>query len=143
MSLERKRFIVVSLGDTKSWGYDEQTLPMLLEIIDSSSPDFRVWTHVGVLANYLTSPRALKVVEDVIAKAERLRDADPRFTTLGIGLAEGELSADFDWLGRLKTDRKSMRPLGEPLNEAVRCEREPEEYKETLRTLRERVHSMV
>ena len=143
MSFERKRFIVVSLGDTDSWGYDEQTLPMLLQIIDSSTPDFRVWTHIGVLANYLTSTHALRVVEEVIAKAARLRDSDPRFATLGIGLAEGELSAEFDGLGRLKTDRTSIRPLGEPLNEAVRCEREPEKYKETLRTLRERLHGVV
>ena len=116
---------------------------MLLQLIDSSKPDFRVWVHTGVLANYLTSARALTKVEEVIAKAEKLRDTDSRFATLGIGLAEGELSADFDWLGRLKTDRTSMRPMGEPLNEAVKCEREPQKYKETLKALRERVHGVV
>ena len=79
---------------------------MLLRLVDSSAPEYRMFTHTGVVANYLTSPRALRAVEGAITKAESLRESDPRFAALGIGLAEGELIAEFDWLGRLKTDRE-------------------------------------
>ena len=135
MSIKRKRFITVTLGDTKSWGWNEHTLPILLQLVDSSTPDYRMFTHIGIVANYLTSPRALRAVEDVIARAESLRDTDSRFATLGIGLAEGELLAEFDWLGRLKTERE--RPMGSSLTDAVRMEREPQRYREVLQTLRD------
>jgi len=138
VSIKRKRFITLTLGDTETWGYNEDTLPMLLRLVDSSSPDYRMFTHTGVVANYLTAPRALKAVEEAITKAESLRDSDSRFATLGIGLAEGELIAEFDWLGRLKTERE--RPMGASLSDATRVEREPERYREILQTLRENVY---
>jgi hypothetical protein len=87
---------------------------------------------------YLTSPRALRAVGEAITKAESLRDSDSRFATLGIGLAEGELIAEFDWLGRLKTERE--RPMGASLSDATRVAREPQKYREILRTLRESVY---
>jgi hypothetical protein len=134
----RKRFITLTLGDMESWGYNAVTMAMLLRLVDSSSPDYRMFTHTGVVANYLTSPRALKAVEDAITQAESLRDSDSRFATLGIGLAEGELFAEFDWLGRLKTDRE--RPMGASLTDAVRVEREPQKHREILQTLRDSVY---
>src|SRR5262245_56518753 len=118
MSIQPKRFITLTLGDTESWGWNEHTLPMLLQLVDLSMPDYRMFTHTGVVANYLTSPRALKAVEETITKVESLRNTDSRFATLGIGLAEGELFAEFDWLGRLKTERE--RPMGSSLMDAVR-----------------------
>ncbi|HTL17032.1 MAG TPA: hypothetical protein VL793_07335 [Patescibacteria group bacterium] len=137
MSLKHKRFITLTLGDLESCGYNEETLPILLQLVDSSGPDYRMFTHIGVVANYLTSPRAMKVVEDAIARIEHLRDNDPRFGTLGIGLAEGDLLAEFDWLGRLKTDHE--RPMGASLTDAVRVEREPQSYQKVLQKLREKV----
>jgi hypothetical protein len=138
VSFKRKRFITLTLGDMESWGYNEETLPMLLQLADSSGPDYRMFTHTGVVANYLTSRRALKAMEEAITRAESLRASDSRFATLGIGLAEGELFAEFDWLGRLKTDRE--RPIGTTLSDAVRVEREPQKYREILLTLRESVY---
>ena len=138
MSAKRKRFIILSLGDAESWGYDEHTIPVLLQLVDPSAPAARIFTNMGVVAYYLTSRRTVAVVEGVIAKAEALRDTDSQFATLGIGLAEGELVAEFDWLGRVKTDR--FMPLGGAVNDAVRHEREPQKYKVRLRELRERVY---
>jgi hypothetical protein len=138
VSIKHKRFITLTLGDTESWGWDEHTLPMLLQLVDSSKPDYRMSTHTGIVANYLTSPRALKAVEDVIAGAESLRESDSQFATLGIGLAEGELMAEFNWLGRLKTSRQ--RPMGNSLNDAVLVEQEPNLYQEVLQSLRESVY---
>jgi hypothetical protein len=97
VSIKQKRFIVLTLSDTESWGYEEHTLLLLLKIVDSSAPDYRMFTHTGVVANYLTSPSALQSVEKVVAQAEAFRDTDLRFATLGIGLAEGELIAEFDF----------------------------------------------
>ena len=138
VSIKRKKFITLTLGDTELWGYNEHTLPMLLQLVDSSAPDYRMFTHAGIVANYLTSPQALRMVEGVIAKAEGLRDSDSRFATLGIGLAEGELIVEFDWLGRIKIDR--VKPLGGSVNDAYRVEREPQRYREILQTLRVSVY---
>jgi hypothetical protein len=141
VSAKYRRFIVVNLSDSNSWGYNEHTLPILLRLVDSSKPDARNFTHLGVVAHYLTSRRALAAVETIITQAEALRDTDSRFVTLGFGLAEGELLADFDWLGRLKTD--SITPLGGTANEAVWNAREPQKYRETLQILREKLHGHV
>ena len=140
MSIKRKRFITLTLGDTNSWGWNEHTLPMLLQLVDFSSPDYRMFTNIGVVANYLTSPRALRAVEEAIGRAESLRDNDLRFAALGIGLAEGELFAEFDWLGRLNTERE--RPMGSSLTDAVRIEREPLRYLEILQALRESIYAL-
>jgi len=99
---KRKEFIVLALGDKDSWGYNEHTLPLLLRLVDSSNPDVRDFTHFGIMAFYLPSRRALAAIKEVIASAEALRDGDPRFASLGIGLAYGPLTAVFDWLGRVK-----------------------------------------
>ena len=136
--MKRKNFIVLTLGDADGWGYNEATLPLLLKLVDSSSPDYRMFLHTGVVANYLTSPQSLRAVEEVIAKAEKFRGTDSRFATLGIGLAEGELAAEFDWLGRLRTER--WRPMGPALSEAVKSEREPQKYTEVLKMLRDRIY---
>ena len=64
-------------------------------------------------------------VQGLITKAELLGDTDSRFATLGIGLADGWLIAEFDWLGRVKSE-----PLGVAVNDAVRPSREPLKYKE-------------
>ncbi|MFA5190476.1 MAG: hypothetical protein WC740_07120 [Verrucomicrobiia bacterium] len=141
MSAKIKRFIVVSLSDSNSWGYNEHTLPLLLRLVDSSMPDARSFTHLGVVAYFLTSPQALVAVETLITQAGALRDSDSRFATLSIGLAEGELLGEFDWLGRLK--KNSIVPLGTAYNEAVLSAEEPQKYKETLRVLRERLHGVV
>ena len=94
VSVRRKRFITLTLGDrnrgatmsrryrcsSASWIRHRRIIACSLILV--------------LLRTYLTSRRALRMVEDVIAKAEGLREGDPRFATLGIGLAEGELLAD-------------------------------------------------
>ena len=110
---------------------------MLLQLVDSSAPDRRMFTPEGVIGNYLTSRQALKVIEDIITKAETLRDNDLRFATLGIGLAEGEWIAEFDLLGRLNTER--MLPISGSLGDAIRAGREPQRYRKILQTLRENI----
>jgi hypothetical protein len=50
-------------------------------------------------------------------------------------LAEGVLIAEFDWLGRVKSDR--FTPLGRAVNDAARLVRRPQKYKESLRELKE------
>lgn len=138
MSIKRKKFIVLALGDTESWGFNEETLPLLLQLVDSSCPDHRQFTHARVIAYYFSSPQTLRSVEGVVSQAEMLRDSDSRFVSLGIGLAEGEMLAEYDLMGRLKTER--LQPIGGFVADASRVEREGRRYKEALQTLRERLH---
>ncbi len=134
MSANRKNFIVLAIGDRDSYGYDELTLPLLVELVDSSSPDARQFTHAGIVAYYLCSGHPIGDVESVLSKAESLRDTDPRFATLGIGLAHGQMIADFDWLGRLKRD---CIPLGEVATRASMSVRSAQTYREVLIELHE------
>jgi hypothetical protein len=134
VSIKTKRFIVLSIGDRDSVGYNEETLPLLLQMIDSGSPEARFFTHTGVVSYYQTSLQALAAAENVIHQIETLRVTDSRFSTLGLGLAEGDVTADFDWLGRLKPSCRVL--VGRVAAEAVACEREPEKYKEKVQALR-------
>jgi hypothetical protein len=119
MGAKTKRFIVVSVGDTGGYGYDEHTLPVLLNLVDSHRPDHRQFTHTGVVGYFRSSKKGLEVVRVLISEAERLRREDLRFDALNIGVAEGELIGEFDWLGRLKS--KSL--IGGAIAEAVTAER--------------------
>ncbi len=126
MSEKRKEFIVLAVGDKDSYGYDEHTLPLLWQLIDSSAPDTREFTHVGAIAYYVRSARTIIAVEDVISRAEGLRDGDRRFKTLGIGLAHGHMIADFGFT-----------PLGEVANRASAGVAGAQTYRETLAELQE------
>jgi len=134
VSAKLKEFIVLAVGDRDAYGYDEQTLPLLIRLIDSSEPDSRQFTPVGVVAYYLRSSRAVAAIDSILSRAEQLRDTDPRFKTLGFGLAHGQMIADFDWLGRLK---RGFIPLGEVANRASTGIGGAQVYREILTELHE------
>ncbi len=128
-----KRFIVLSLNEKDSWGWNEQTLPRLIQLVDSMEPDARIFTHTGVVAHFQASRAALKKMEQVVIGAEELRKNDERFSTLGTGIAEGECTTEFDTRGRVK-ERAMI--LGDAAGESVRSASKPNEYKETLQNLK-------
>ena len=132
MPAKRKRFIVLMLTDRDNYGFDEHTLPPLVALMDSASPDGCRWLHTGVIGYFVTSRHSSTRVQRVIEQAEQLRTADSRFASLGIGLAEGPMVADFTWLGRLKPD---MFPLGTVANDASRSAQLPDAYQQPLRSL--------
>lgn len=132
-----KRFIVLVLTDGDNYGYDEKTLPPLVAVMDSGSPDGQHSNHISVIGFFLTSFRSLARVEAVIQKAEHLRSTDSRYAKLGIGLAEGRMVADFTWLGRLKHE---MMPLGDTANSAARSAQLPNGYLEALQSLHHEFH---
>ncbi len=137
MGAKVKKFIVLCVGDKDAYGYDEHTLPLLLHLIDASTPDARIFTHTGVVAYYQICRHALGAIKDAVSRAERLRDSDSRFSTLGIGLAHGDLIANFDWLGRLKQDST---PMGMAVNHASAGVRDAKKYNEILKELHETLH---
>ena len=136
MSIKQQSFIVLSLCDEESYGYDEHALPLLINLIDATNPDFRDSTHTGVVACYKTSPKNLSLIEQIVKQAETWRATDVKFSTLGIGLAEGELIAEFDWLGRIKGN---LGPIGNARIEAAKAAQTSGKYRETLHALRERL----
>jgi hypothetical protein len=132
VSGQRKEFIVLAIGDRDGEGFGESTYLRLLQIIDSSAPNAHVCSPRGFVAYYLPSPRALSAVEEVIAQAETLRDSDEACASIGIGLAQGPLIADFDWRGRVKP---AFLPVGEVANFASRAIHGEQTYRQTLREL--------
>jgi hypothetical protein len=133
MSVKQKRFILLSLTDTDSWGWNEVTLPMLIQLIDVSNPDARLFTHMSVVAHYFTSRASLKKIEDVVERAESMRASDKRFSSPGITIAEGEFVTELDDQGRVK-DNSPI--LGDALIKALQSPFEPNQYKEILQVLK-------
>ena len=131
MSVERKTFWILMFLDRELYGYDENTLPMLIGLMDSAAPDHRSWTHTGPTGYFLTSPEARDRIIQVIDRAELLRASDARFEHLGIGFAEGLMVAEFSSSGDLEADRS---PLGSAAGEAYRCA-EIDGYCSALRAL--------
>ena len=131
MRAKAERFIVVSVGDTGGYGYDEHTLPILLTLVDSHRPDHRHFTHTGVLGCFRTSRKKLETVRVLLSEAERLRFGDSRFDSLKIGVAEGELIGEFDWRGRVR----SAMLFGGAIVEAVSSERSSTSHQEKLESI--------
>lgn len=133
MPAKRKRFIVLCLTDRNGYGWDEYTLPPLLYLVENTSPDDRVLTHLGVVAFYLADPKARLRVEMACSAGKTLRRTDPRYATLGIGVAEGEMLAVFSWFGALKKNRM---PIGETANVAAKNARDDREFQDQSKTLK-------
>ena len=134
MSGQRKEFIVVAIGDREAEGFAEEASVRLRHLLDSSAPDAAVFSHIGGIGYYLHSARAIAAVEDVIARAETLRDTDATFSTLGIGLAHGPLLADIDSHGRVDP---AFLPVGVVANDASRAVHGMQAYREALAELHE------
>ena len=132
VAAKHTRFIVLMLTDRDNYGFDEHTLPPLVTLMESASPDGCRWLHTGVIGYFLTSSRSVSRVQHVIEQAEGLRTADERFASLGVGLAEGPMVADFTWLGRLKP--KTF-PLGTVANDASHSAQLPDAYRQPLQSL--------
>ena len=103
MPAKRKPFIVLTLGDRESYGFDEQVLEALVALMDAARPDYRNWHHAAVTGYFVASARSFRRVEGIVRRAEKLRSSDARFECLGIGLSAGEMIAEFTWLGRVNS----------------------------------------
>jgi len=102
MAAKRTAFIVVMLGDRSGDGFDESTLPPLVELMDSAAPDYRqLLSPRGVAGYFLASSAAAQRADRVVAAAEQLRQSTTRFESLGIGISAGDMIADFTSFGRL------------------------------------------
>ena len=77
----------------------------------AARPDFRNVVHTGVVGYFLTSRDALERVRRVVDSAGALRKEDKRFESLGIGLAEGLMIAEFTFWGQPK---HGTLPFGNP-----------------------------
>jgi class 3 adenylate cyclase len=129
MGAARRDFVVIALGDRDAAGYDERALPLLIALVDSTAPDTRVVSNLGVVSFFLLSERGIAAAKDLVSQAEILRDRDPQFASLGIGTAHGPLIADFDSHGRVKAD---FVPVGEAANRASRRSCSEQNYRECL-----------
>jgi class 3 adenylate cyclase len=122
------------LGDRTGAGFDETSLPALVELIDSASPDYRqLLSPRGVAGYFVASSAAAHRADRVVAAAEQLRQSATRFEDLGIGISVGEMIADFTWFGRLRAA-----PLGVVANEASRLvSSAPDAYLSALTSIRD------
>jgi len=126
-------FIVVMLGDRKGWGFDETTFPPLIALMDSASPDYRrLRVPRGVTAYFLASPAGARRAERLVARAAELRSNDAHFESLGIGISTGQMLADFNWFGHLRSEPR----VGTVATEAARLVRSaPDAYLPLLKSI--------
>ena len=136
MKARAERFIVVHAADKENWGYNEETLPILLTLVDSFGPDQRFFSHTGVVGYFRTSSQKVGVVKSMVGQLETLQSSDERFSYLGIGVAEGELIGKFNWFGRL-VGRESL--FGSANNEAARNLQIPGAFTESLNEIERRL----
>jgi class 3 adenylate cyclase len=134
MPAKRKAFIVVMLGDRTGWGFDETSLPPLVNLIDSASPDYRqLIIPRGVAGYFVASYAAAERAGRLVYAAEQLRQSGAPFENLGIGIGAGEMIGDFTWLGRLRSA-----PFGVVANEASRLvSAAPDAYLSALTSIRD------
>jgi class 3 adenylate cyclase len=132
VSGQRREFIVLAMGDRESQGHDEAAQLRLFQLIDSSAPDSCISSRIGIVGFYVRSARSVAAVEQVISDAEKLRDSNKAFATLGIGLADGPLIADFHVDGSVNT---AFTPVGEVANQASRAVHGAQNYRERLSDL--------
>ncbi|MFA6290123.1 MAG: hypothetical protein WC661_22275 [Opitutaceae bacterium] len=138
MNVKSRKFIVVSIGNLNGCAYDERSLPFLTMLVDSHVPDHRVITNRGIIVYFRTSKRKFKRVRSLVVETGALRARDTRFTELTVGVAEGELSGEFDWFGRVKT-YGYLGLFGGANLEAVRSETTPGACKATLLKIAQRL----
>jgi class 3 adenylate cyclase len=134
MLAKRKAFIVVMLGDRTGEGFDETSLPLLVDLMDSASPDYRqLLSRRGVAGYFVASSDAAERADRLVAAAEQLRQSATRFESLGIGISAGDMIADFTLFGRLRSA-----PLGTVANEASRLVAStPDAYLPSLTSIRD------
>ena len=132
MKTQRMRFIVLALVDRNDYGYDENTLPQLVALVDAASPDGWQWLHTGPIGYFHTSALSVESVHRIIEQAEKLRRSDERFSSLGIGLAEGEMIGAFTDAGSL--DLHAI-PVGTVMNDALLSAQTADGYRETMQWL--------
>jgi hypothetical protein len=136
MSPKGKRFIVLVFGERGvryGVGRDGQGsyVPRpLMELLYSEKLDNGGLSRYGCEAFFRYSRLNLQKVERLVAGAERLRET--QFPALGIGLAQGRITCQRNWLGRLK---RFFNPDDETLNRAYAAVRGPQTYREMLREL--------
>jgi hypothetical protein len=70
MKAKEKNFIIVSLADKNSYGFDERTLPKLVSLVDSTAPAWHTLFNTGIVAYYLSSRRSLATVELLVKRAD-------------------------------------------------------------------------
>jgi hypothetical protein len=133
MPAKRKAFIVVILGDCTGEGFDERSLPPLVALVDSASPDYRqLFLPRGVGAFFVASSAAAQRADQFVTAAEELRTSHPQFERLGIGISSGDMIAEFSWFGRVRSIS-----LGTVANEASRLvSSTPDAYFSSLRSIR-------
>lgn len=118
MPSDLKRYIALGLADRDGWGWNEQTAPPLVALLEEAEAD-QIYVSLKMVTGFFaTSPAALERVHAAVGYAELLRTHDVRFVSLGIGIVEGELIAAFTAEGRLDP---AVLPLGDTMRQ-VTCE---------------------
>jgi hypothetical protein len=97
------------------WGFNEEALPPLRDIFNTSEADIWVFPNSGtLLAYFLANDDESQRAEQLVVRLSEFVAGNPRISNSGIGKSEGRLVAVFNWRGRIKTA-----PLGLAVNKAI------------------------
>jgi hypothetical protein len=132
MTIREEQFYIVSVGDREGDGFNELTLPSLVSIVDEFNPDGIVIVHSGIVALFRRKRHDTRDIQTLCDSLDQLRNTNPDYSALGIGLAEGQLIGEFDRRGKMVNADQF---LGDARIDAVRIEAEPHGYRRVLANL--------
>jgi hypothetical protein len=113
MGAHIKKFIVVCLYD--EWGFEFEPFSRLREIVENAKSNYWEFMNPGTILTYFIANRKNRIkVEKFLDTVRTLIKSDQELQKLCIGQSEGELVAETDFWGRIKSS-----PLGSASTEAM------------------------
>jgi hypothetical protein len=114
MSMRQEKFIIICLRHDR--GLDEDSFPVLREAVEAADPDWWRFLNPGtIMVFFVANTKAARRVDALLAEVQRLAKTNNTLAALTLGRSEGELVAEFNWRGRLKST-----PIGVAANVSMR-----------------------
>ena len=114
MRAHQREYIIICLHDDS--GFEFESYSRLRDLVEKSKPKFWEFLNPGtVLIYFLSNKRNKTKVSSFIESIDHLKIESSEFKDLEIGQSKGELIAEIDWFGNVKSA-----PLGSAVNEAMK-----------------------
>ncbi len=114
MKVKHDNLIILYITD--EWGFNEITWPILAQVIERGKPDYVEFLNPGTFYIYYKGTKQKrKKYDSLLAEMKGLIAGDDRFEDVRVGMANGKMIFEVDWLGRIKSP-----PIGGPGNDAMK-----------------------
>jgi hypothetical protein len=114
MKAKHGNLMILYINDEN--GFNEVTVPILIQIINSHNPDYYEFLNPGsFLIYWKATTQKQKKYDSLLTEVKDLIKKDDRFKDTRVGTAKGEMVFQTNWLGRIMSS-----PMGRPGNDAMK-----------------------